>query len=165
MGSEMCIRDRHSAVGRDAVALWWDALCTTRRERFPVIPICSSTSKIDDCTETHINRRYARTGKAKYIAIKSHREPPVFAREGQNGLAQAETPGAEARISPCVPAPVILLCPAKNGATLAANLHAVRGPQQNGKWGVLAADYSVFIPVCLPWGIIPNWSEVTKKKC
>ena len=42
-----------------------------------------------------------------YIATKSHREPPVFARKGQNGVAQAETPGAEARISPLGPAPVV----------------------------------------------------------
>ena len=90
-------------------------LCTARRERFPVIPICSSTSKIDACTETHINRRYARTGRTKNIAVKSHREPPVFARKGQNGVALAETPGAEARISPLGPAPVVRWCPAKTG--------------------------------------------------
>ena len=59
--------------------------------------------------------------EAKYIALKSHREPPVFARKGQNGVTQAETPGAEARISPLAPAPVVWRCPAKNGIALAAN--------------------------------------------
>ena len=82
-------------------------LCTARRERFPVIPTCSSTRKMDACTETHINRRYGHNGRTKYIAIKSHREPPVFARKGQNGAAQAETPGVEARISPLGSAPVV----------------------------------------------------------
>ena len=43
----------------------------------------------------------------KYIATKSHRERPVFAREGQNGMAQAQTPGAEARISRLGPAPAV----------------------------------------------------------
>ena len=82
-------------------------LCTARRERFPVIPTCSSASKIDACTETHINRRYAHTGRTKYIAIKSHRESPVFARKGQNGVAQAQAPGVEAIISPIGPASVV----------------------------------------------------------
>ena len=30
-----------------------------------------------------------------------------FARKGQNGVAQAQTPGAEARIYPLEPAPVV----------------------------------------------------------
>ena len=63
VGRETAVR---SAAGSDAVALLVGLqaeLCTSRRERFPVIPICSSTSKIDACTETHINRRYPRTGK------------------------------------------------------------------------------------------------------
>ena len=41
------------------------------------------------------------------IATKSHREPPVFARKGKNGVAQAQTPGPEAIISPLGPAPVV----------------------------------------------------------
>ena len=28
----------------------------------------------------------------------------------------------------------------------------------------VAADYSVFIPVCLPWGLIPSGSETPKKE-
>ena len=43
----------------------------------------------------------------KNIGTKSHREPPVFARKGQNGVAQAQTPGAEARINPLGPAPAV----------------------------------------------------------
>ena len=43
----------------------------------------------------------------KKIATKSHREPPVFVRKGQNGVAQAQTPGAEAIISLLGPAPVV----------------------------------------------------------
>ena len=42
-----------------------------------------------------------------YIATKSHREPPVFARKGQNGVAQAQAPGVEAIISPIGPASVV----------------------------------------------------------
>ena len=66
---------------------------------------CSSTRKIDACTETHINRLYARTGKKQWRP-KSHREPPVIARKGQNGVSQARALGAEAR-SPLGPAPVV----------------------------------------------------------
>ena len=65
------------------------------------------TSKVDASTETHIHRLYDRTGRKKNIAAKSHREPPVFARKGQNGVAQAQTPGAEARISRLEPAPAV----------------------------------------------------------
>ena len=111
-------------------------------ERFPVIPICSSTSKIDACTETHINRSTSKIDACtethinrRYIAIKSHREPPVFARKGQNGVVLEETPGAEARISPLGPAAAVRASPSKNGAALAANVHAVRGPRPNGKMG------------------------------
>ena len=43
----------------------------------------------------------------KVIAAKSHREAPVFARKGQNGVAQAQTPGAGDIISPLGPAPVV----------------------------------------------------------
>ena len=117
-------------------------LCTTRRERFSVIPICSSSSKIDACTETHINRSTSKIDACtethinrRYIAIKSHREPPVFARKGQNGVVLEETPGAEARISPLGPAAAVRASPSKNGAALAANVHAVRGPRPNGKMG------------------------------
>ena len=42
-----------------------------------------------------------------------------------------------------------------------------RGPRTLGKTAnraVVAADYSVFIPVCLPWGIIPSVSEAPKTK-
>ena len=42
-----------------------------------------------------------------------------------------------------------------------------RGPWTLGKTekrSVLVADYSVSIPVCLPWGIIPSRSEAPKKK-
>ena len=41
-----------------------------------------------------------------------------------------------------------------------------RGPWTLGKTAtraVLAADYSVFIPVCQPWGIIPSGSEAPQK--
>ena len=34
--------------------------------------------------------------KKIYVATLSHREPPVFARKGQNGVAQAQAPGVEA---------------------------------------------------------------------
>ena len=42
-----------------------------------------------------------------------------------------------------------------------------RGPWTLGKTAIRAAvvvEYSVFIPVCLPWGIMPRRSEVPKKK-
>ena len=42
-----------------------------------------------------------------------------------------------------------------------------RGPRTHGKTAnraVVAADYSVFIPVCLPWGIILSASEAPEKK-
>ena len=35
---------------------------------------------------------------------------------------------------------------------------------KTAKRAVLAADYSVWIPVCLPWGIPPRRSEAQKKK-
>ena len=54
----------------------------------------------------YTDRLYARTGK-KIIATKNRIEPPVFARKGQNGVAQARTPGAEAVISPLGPTPVV----------------------------------------------------------
>ena len=41
-----------------------------------------------------------------------------------------------------------------------------RGPWTLGKTAkhaVLAADYSVFIPVCLPWGILPSGLEAPNK--
>ena len=72
-------------------------LCITRRERPPVIPTCSSTSEMDACTETHVDRLYARTGK-KIIATKV---------PSRAGVAQAQTPGAGAIISPLGPAPVV----------------------------------------------------------
>ena len=97
-----------------------------------------------------------------YIATKSHREPPVFARKGQNGVAQAQAQGVEAIISPIGPASVVRRCPTKNGMALAANQHEVRG--SSAKWVGVAVDYSVFIPVCLPWGPSPGGSEAPKKK-
>ena len=48
------------------------------------------------------------------FATKFHQNPPVFARKRQNEVAQAQTPGAEARISPLGPAPVVQWCPAAN---------------------------------------------------
>ena len=38
--------------------------CTTSRKKIPSLSdVCSSTRNIDACTETHINRLYAATGK------------------------------------------------------------------------------------------------------
>ena len=64
------------------------------------------TRNLNTCTEAHINRLYAGTG-GNNRDKKSHRGPPVFARRGQNGVALAEPPGAEARISPRGPAPAV----------------------------------------------------------
>ena len=36
---------------------------------------------------------------------------------------------------------------------------------KTAKRTLLAADYSVLIPVCLPWGIIPSRSGAPKKRC
>ena len=71
-------------------------------EKFPSLSdVRSSTRKLDACTETHINRLYAETEKIIATKKKSHRESPVFARKGQNGVAQARAPGAEARSLSC----------------------------------------------------------------
>ena len=35
---------------------------------------------------------------------------------------------------------------------------------KTAKRAFLITDYPVSIPVCLPWGIIPSWSEAPKRK-
>ena len=60
-----------------------------------------STRKIDACTDTHINLLYACTGKInREQKQNAQREPPVFARKGQNGGVQTRAPAAEARSHP-----------------------------------------------------------------
>ena len=36
---------------------------------------------------------------------------------------------------------------------------------KTAKRSFLVTDYPISLPVCLPWGIIPTWSEAPKQRC
>ena len=126
--------------------------------------LCSSTRKIDACTETHTDRLCS-TWKKKNRDKKSHREPPVFGRKGQNGVAQARTPGAEDIICPLGPAPVVPMMVSEERPDSCRNISTRSGGTlgETAKRAFMVTDYPVSIPVCLPWGIIPSWSEAPKR--
>ena len=141
--------------------MWWRCgglQAVLPEERFSVIPIRSSTSKIDACTETQINRSTSKidacteTHINRRLLVYRYKIPSraaCFRKEGAKRRGPGVALGAEARVSPLGPVVAVRRCPPEErcGSWRTRS----RGPRttsrrQNG----LSREriYSVLIPVC-----------------